>query len=240
MNLLRFFKKCKKGLDVVFLNAKASYSQAGEDTIIEYLFESIKINKPSYLEIGTNQPKICNNTYNFYLKGCKGVCIEPDVSMISSIKKARPHDTILNIGISKETSSNASFYLFPKAVNGWSTFSKEEAEIRKSESGINYEVKEVELRNINAVIEEYFDAYPNFISLDVEGLDLEILQSLNFEKYQPEVICVETISFGYLTNTETKINSIAEFMYQKGYAVYADTHINTIFCRRSLFNFMNN
>ena len=240
MNLLRFLKKCKKGLDVIFLNAKASYSQAGEDTIIEYLFASIKINKPAYLEIGTNQPKICNNTYNFYLKGCKGVCIEPDANMIGAIKKARPDDTILNVGIASESSGTAPFYLFPKAVNGWSTFSKEEAEIRKSESGIDYQVKQVELKNINAVIDEYFDSYPNFISLDVEGLDLEILQSLNFEKYRPEVICVETISFGYLTNTETKINSIIEFMHQNGYAVYADTHINTIFCRKDLFNFLNN
>lgn len=240
MNLLRFFKKCKKGLDVILLNAKASYSQAGEDTIIEYLFDSIKICKPSYLEIGTNQPKICNNTYSFYLKGCKGVCIEPDVEMVNTIKRTRPNDTVLNIGIASKSTGSAVFYLFPKIYNGWSTFSKEEAEIRKSESGINYQIKNVELKNINTIIREYFNPYPNFISLDVEGFDLEILESLNFDKYKPEVICAETISFGYLTNSEKKISSIAEFMFQKGYAVYADTHINTIFCRKDLFNFLNN
>ena len=240
MNLIRFLKKCRKGLDVVLLNAKASYSQTGEDTIIEYLFDSVKINKPSYLEIGTNQPKICNNTYSFYLKGCKGVCIEPDIEMVSAIKKARPNDTVLNIGIASESRTSAEFYLFPNIYNGWSTFSKEEAEIRKKESGINYKIKNVELKNINTIIRENFNPYPNFISLDVEGLDLEILQSLDFEKYKPEVICVETISFGYLTNTEEKINSIAEFMFQNGYAVYADTHINTIFCRKELFSFLSN
>ena len=239
MNLLRFLKKCRKGLDVIFLNAKASYSQTGEDTIIEYLFDSIKIFKPSYLEIGTNQPKICNNTYSFYLKGCKGVCIEPDAKMINAIKRLRPNDTILNVGISSEESGSALFYLFPETFNGWSTFSKDEAEIRKSESGIGYEIKQVELKNINSIIQEHFNPYPNFISLDVEGLDLEILQSLNFDKYKPEVICVETISFGYLTNTEKKLNSISEFMAQKEYAVYADTHINTIFCRKDLFNFLD-
>jgi len=240
MNLLRFLKKCRKGFDVIFLNAKASYSQAGEDVIIEYLFDSLKIKKPTYLEIGTNEPKIGNNTYYFYLKGCKGVCIEPDEAMISAIKKTRPKDIILNIGIAKENTTGASFYLFPGKLNAWSTFSKEEAEIRKSESGIDYQVRNVELKNINTIVREYFNPYPNFISLDVEGLDLEILESLNFKEYKPEVICVETISFGYLNNTEKKINSIAEFMCQNGYAVYADTHINTIFCRKDLLNFLNN
>ena len=220
------------------MKGKASYSQTGEDIIVEYLFESLKIKKPTYLEIGTNQPKICNNTYNFYLKGCKGVCIEPDFDMYKVIKKARPKDTVLNVGIGLNIEDRAEFYLFPGLLNGWSTFSKEEANLRKVDSGIDYQIKHVPLKNINEIINSNFDSYPNFISLDVEGLDLEILESLNFDKYKPEVICVETITFGYLNNTETKINSINEFMISKGYAVYADTHINTIFCRKELFNFL--
>ena len=235
MNLSRFFKKCKKGLDVILMTAKASYSQAGEDMIIEYLFHSIKVDNPSYLEIGTNQPKLYNNTYSFYLKGCKGVCIEPDVKMMNKIKRTRPNDTVLNIGIARDKAKSAVFYVFPKHYNSWSTFSKDEAEIRRAESGIKYDTKSVELKNINSIIQEHFTSHPNYISLDAEGLDLEILQSLNFEKYKPEVICVETISFGYLTATEKKMDSITEFMFEKGYMAYADTHINTIFCRKDLF-----
>ena len=87
-------------------------------------------------------------------------------------------------------------------------------------------------------MKQYFSPHPNFISLDVEGLDLQILQSLDFEKFKPEVICVETITFGYMNNTEMKINEIADFMSTKGYSIYADTHINTIFCRKDLFNFL--
>jgi FkbM family methyltransferase len=236
MNLIRFLKKCKKGLDVVFLNAKASYSQTGEDVILEYLFDSLKIKYPSYLEVGTNQPKICNNTYGFYLKGCKGVCIEPDIQMYNTIKKTRPKDTLLNIGIGLSNQDKANFYLFPGILNGWSTFLEEEANIRKKETGIEYDVLSVPLKNINDIMEKYFDITPNLISLDVEGLDLEILQSINFDKYQPDVICVETITFGYLSNTEKKIDSISDFIHAKGYFTYADTHINTIFCRKKLFS----
>lgn len=237
MNLKRFLKKCGRGLDVIFMRAKASYSQTGEDVIVDYLFNSLKIFHPTYLEIGTNQPKICNNTYWFYKKGCKGLCIEPDIEMVRIIEQQRPGDTILNIGVGITDQTNAEFYLFPGLMNGWSTFSREEADIRKKNTGTDYRILSVPLKNINTIMRDYFNPHPNFISLDVEGLDLEILQSIDFEKFKPEVICVETITFGYLNNTEKKITAINDYMYSRGYFVYADTHINTIFCRSDLFNF---
>ncbi len=237
MNLSRFIKKCGKGLDVIFLKAKASYSQTGEDIIVDYLFNSLKISHPTYLEIGTNHPRICNNTYNFYKKGCKGICIEPDIEMVGIIKKQRPKDTILNIGIGINDEENAEFYLFPGLTNGWSTFSREEAEIRKRDTGIAYKTLQMPLMSINTIMLKYFKPHPNFISIDVEGSDFEILQSIDYEKFRPEVICVETITFGYLNNTEKKITAIAEYMHDKGYFEYADTHINTIFCREDLFHF---
>jgi FkbM family methyltransferase len=235
MNIKRFAGKLKKAWHIVTLKAKAGYSQAGEDIIVQYLFDSLKIDKPTYLEVGTNQPLICNNTYNFYTKGCYGVCIEPDKNMVGKIKAKRPDDIVLNIGIGLTESSNAPFYLFPDKVNGWSTFSKEEALIRERESGIGFSTVEVPLVPVNTIIGKYFSPHPNFISLDVEGLDLDILQSLDFEKYKPEVICVETVTFGYMTNTEEKITGISDFMHSKGYITYADTHINTIYCRKDAF-----
>jgi FkbM family methyltransferase len=222
------------GIDVMFLRAYASYSQVGEDKIVTYLLYSLNIFKPTYLEIGTNQPVICNNTYLFYLRGSKGVCIEPDPEMYKQIKKKRRRDTVLNIGIGPGKESQAPFYLFPGKVNGWSTFSESEARIRQAESGIKPEVITIPIRNINDVIAENFDTCPNFISLDVEGLDLEILQSLDFDRFKPEVICVETISFS-IDNTEEKLTDIMDFMHSKGYFTYADTHVNTIFCRKDLF-----
>lgn len=236
MNIKRFAGKLKKALHIVTLKGKASYSQAGEDIIVQYLFDSLKIPKPTYLEIGTNQPLVCNNTYNMYLKGCYGVCIEPDKNMVDFIRQQRPRDIVLNIGIGLSDSAAASFYLFPPEVNGWSTFSEEEANLRKKTTGIGFTTVQVPLKPVNSIIAEYFTPHPNFISLDVEGLDLEILQSLNFDKYKPEVICVETVTFGYLDNSEEKIAGISEFMHSKGYITYADTHINTIYCRADAFN----
>jgi FkbM family methyltransferase len=234
MNIKRTLAKCRRGIDVITFNATASYSQVGEDRIVNYLLHTLNISKPTYLEIGTNEPVIHNNTYLFYNRGCRGVCVEPDPEMFQKIKRKRPGDKVLNIGIGPASEASASFYLFPRKVNGWSTFSEKEAQIREAESGIKPKVISIPIRNINDIIAENFNSFPNYISLDVEGMDLDILRSLDWQRFQPEVICVETISFS-ITNTEEKLNDIIDFMHSKGYFTYADTHVNTIFCKQGLF-----
>jgi FkbM family methyltransferase len=234
MNLKRFLGKCRRGVDIVLLNAHASYSQVGEDRVVNYLFESLNITNPTYLDIGTNYPLVGNNTYLFYDKGCRGVCIEPDPEMVKVIKKKRPGDKILNVGIGLTNTASAPFYLFPGNVAGWSTFSEEEAKIREKESGLIPRIISIPLMTVNDVIAANFNPYPNFISLDVEGLDLAILKSMDLQRFRPDAICVETISFS-ITNTEEKLNDTIDFMHSQGYLTYADTHVNTIFCKKELF-----
>jgi len=215
----------------------ASGSQSGEDQLIRYLFFScLGIDKPTYLDIGANHPFSCNNTFFFYARGSKGVCIEPDPSFYALLKKYRKRDTILQAGVGLQNATGADLYVFPGQYSGWNTFSAEEAAIRVKESGVNYhQVLKIPLININEVIEKYFDRAPNLISLDVEGLDLQILQSLDFGRFTPEVICVESITFS-VNNKEEKIQEIADFMESKGYFAFGDTHVNTIFCRTEAFN----
>ncbi|MFM6249337.1 MAG: hypothetical protein ACKPEQ_09345, partial [Dolichospermum sp.] len=55
-----------------------SYSQCGEDLIINFIFNNLGIINPSYLDIGAHHPTYLSNTYSFYRKGCQGVCVEPD------------------------------------------------------------------------------------------------------------------------------------------------------------------
>lgn len=217
----------------------ATGSQAGEDQLIRYLFYScLGIDKPSYLDIGANHPFACNNTFYFYSRGSKGVCMEPDPSFYTLLKKYRKRDTVLQAGVGLSNTTGADLYVFPGKYSGWNTFSAEEAAMRVSESGVKYhQVIKVPLININDVIEKYFETPPHFISIDVEGLDLQILQTLDFDRFKPAVICVESITFS-VNNQETKIPEIADFMESKGYFAFGDTHVNTIYCRTSLFNYI--
>lgn len=224
----------------IFKGLRASYSQSGEDIIICDLFVRLGINKPTYLDIGTNDPVKLNNTYRLYKRGSRGVCVEPNTMLCKKIRAARKEDVCINAGIAFDNATEADFYLFPEKVNGLSTFSKEEAEFWEhtgnEEIGRHKpeQVLKIALLDINTIMDTNFRGHPNFISIDVEGLDLAILQLIDFEKHKPEVFCVETLGF-LEGNKEIKKKDILEFFDSKGYFIYADTYINTIFCLRSAY-----
>lgn len=209
---------------------KPSFSQVGEDIILNYLFISRGIARPTYLDVGASEPVAGSNTYFFYHRGSTGVCIEPDPELYRKIRQIRPRDICLNIGIGLTETSEAPFYVFASKYKGWNTFSKEEAEVRKN-SGHPYDkVLKMPLKNINDIIKETLGEAPDILSIDVEGLDLEILQSLNFNTYCPKVLVVETIRFGDSVEA-SKQQNIINFVCSKGYTVYADTYVNTIFIK---------
>ena len=236
MNGKRIVRKFKASRLIWKGSAQVSFSQVGEDLIIHYLFQSLNIPRPTYLDIGTNHPIVGNNTYFFYLRGSRGVCIEPDPELFRLLKGARPNDKHINAGVGfQKDLKSADFYIFPSPYTGWNTFSKEESEKKERETGIAVRhVLNLPLCEINDVMEKYFTPHPNLVSLDVEGLDLAILRTIDFDRFKPEVICVESITFS-LSMREEKITQIIQFVESKGYFVYADTHVNTIFCRNDIY-----
>ncbi len=207
---------------------RVSHAQCGEDLLIQYVFNSLGIRKIAYLDIGAHHPSYLSNTYYFYLKGHRGVCVEPDPALMQRFTSERPGDRLLNIGIGREEAT-ADFYVMSRPT--LNTFSKAEAERFASYGKQSIErVLPVRIRNINTVIAEEFGDAPNLISLDVEGMDLDILQSIDFERFAPDVLCVETLTYTE-DQSERKITKIIEFMQSRGYFVYADTYVNSIFVR---------
>ncbi len=228
-------KVYNKFFDRAFFSQKVSYAQCGEDLIVDFLLTwKLNIKNPTYLDIGAHHPHNLSNTYLFYKKGCRGVCIEPDPLLYDHIKKMRPKDININKGVGFNAENEvADFYIMEsKALN---TFSKEEAERMSRDENIGIvEIKKVELININTVLDNYFtNREVDFLSIDVEGLDLQILKSINFSAHKPKVICVETIAFT-TSNKIIKQDDTVNFLLDNGYFCYADTSINSIFVRKDL------
>src|SRR5689334_2786391 len=104
----------------------ASFSQAGEDAVLRFLFADRKMRTISYLDVGANCPDAYNNTYLFYKNGSRGVCVEADKTLIPAFHRLRPEDKILNVGVTDGSANEAEFYIFDaKALN---TFDKEVAQ----------------------------------------------------------------------------------------------------------------
>jgi FkbM family methyltransferase len=212
-----------------------SYSQIGEDLIINFIFNSKGISSINYLDIGANHPFYINNTYNFYLKGMRGINIEPNPSLFQLLKKYRSQDINLNIGVSDKKSELTYYHFDVPALN---TFSLEEKDryLNLGHKLIRQEILIVD--TIANVINKYCNGiFPNVLFIDVEGLDFDIIKSIDFDSENvPYVICIETLSYSK-DNTGVKHIELIDYIKSKGYFLYADTYVNSIFVN---LNFWNN
>jgi len=221
---MNFFKKIIRFFrSKIYPNYKISYSQSGEDLIISLLLKKLRIKNPTYLDIGTNDPIHINNTYLFYTRGCNGTCVEPDPSLIPLIKRWRPRDKCLNMGVTSEKSGQGNLYLMESSrLNTLS--------IPKTKSPENTKnILKIPIININDLLASLKQT-PNLVSLDTEGLDFSILSEWNFDKFKPEVICTETVNHSK-DGSKKDSSSIKNLLEKKGYSLYADTYINSIFVK---------
>lgn len=226
----RILRKVKRTLfpQPIVVERFNTYSQAGEDQILNFLFQTIGISKPTYIDIGANKPDFGSNTYfHYHIKGSRGVCIEPDVHLFEKFKKARPEDTCLNVAIGFDEKREADFFIFNEP--SLNTMSEEEAMTRDAAGEYKLVSKiKTQVMRLEEILQQYVNGLPEYVSLDVEGIDFEVLKSFDFATYPIPVWVVETID--YSTNHIKKKNwEIIEFMKGKGYFVYGDTYINTIF-----------
>lgn len=217
--------------------SRISFSQSGEDLIVFDILNNLKIARPTYLDIGSFHPSELSNTYLMYLHGYTGVCVEPNPAFLPLYKAMRPRDTFLNIGVAQTESHPQAAHYFMMSAATLNTFSREEA-YRVQEMG-EFQIVSVinmPLLSVNEIIERHFSGKcPNFVSIDVEGLDLEILKTIDFERFRPEMICVESEVFtNSMSRTESKRNTMLDLMRSKGYLLWADTGLNSIYLEESL------
>jgi hypothetical protein len=203
-----------------------SYAQGGEDIAADFFFQYVGLSAGvTYLDVGAYDPVKINNTYFFYRKGNRGVLVEPNVVMCDKLRRVRPRDTTLAAGIGVTAIKEADYYLMTDP--SWSTFSKEEAEHQEKATGKAISIKKVikmPLLNINDVMGEHFGKAPTFLSIDAEGLHLAILQSIDFDRFRPPLICAET----HVSGTRETIEEVPRFMATKGYVVRGGSFVNTL------------
>lgn len=212
-------------------DAKHSYAQAGEDLIVDFILHAMQIDDITYLDVGAHHPTRFSNTYLFYRRGFQGVLVEADPELMSSIRQVRPRDTCIEAGVGIQSASSARFFVM--STRTLNTFSEAEAKRYEAMGSQRIEkVLPVQMVTLDKIIDDHFsDKQPSLISIDVEGLDFEVLSTLNLKKFRPPIICIETLQYSE-TREEVKDTRIAQLMGDNGYFVYGDTYINTIFVDR--------
>jgi len=210
---------------------KISYSQEGEDLILNRIFENQE--NGFYIDVGAHHPRRFSNTYLFYKKGWRGVNIDAMPGSMELFKKERPYDVNLEIAVAKE-SKDLTFYIFnEKALN---TFSKIQA------------TKKNHYKNFRIVEEKIIKAYPfmkiaqeysidlskvDFLSIDVEGLDEEVVESIDFGILKPKVILIELEKEGITNVTNSKIYKL---LIRHDYVFFAKTYNTSFFVLPTVIN----
>jgi FkbM family methyltransferase len=206
---------------------KISYAQYGEDLIVGCVLSALKVRKPTYLDIGAHLPTHMNNTYLLYKKGFRGVCVEPDPVLFHKFARKRRMDVCINAGVGLASQVPAEFYVM--SVPSLSTFSRGDAEQHQERGVAAIErIEKIPILDVNEIIRAHFSPGPDYVSIDVEGHEMDILRTFDFVSFRPSVFCVETLTFS-IDNTERKAVEVNAFMEPLGYFSYADTYINTVF-----------
>jgi len=170
-----------------FTKAKRShYSQFAEDVSINRLFP--KKYKGFFVDVGCFHPKKYNNTWTLYKRGWRGINIDIDAIKITGCNVVRPSDTNIVCAVSNNEGVisfyTSGFYSLTASLNA------DFAEQHKR----NFVKKETTCKPLSKIIDEtkYKDRQIDFLSVDAEAHDLEVLKSLDFERYEPKVIAVES------------------------------------------------
>ena len=204
-----------------------SYSQEGEDLILKRIL-GYQING-FYIDIGAHHPTRFSNTKIFYDLGWNGINIDAMPGSMNEFKLQRTRDINLEIGISKERNTLKYFQFNEPALN---TFSEKEAKLKDGKNGYKIikenDIDTFPLAEILDKYEQYFEEI-DFMNIDVEGLDLEVLKSNNWEKYKPKIILIES-----LNSSENWLdgNVIFDLLSIFNYKLVAKTH-NTMFFKLS-------
>jgi len=185
---------------------RETYSMDGEDVQIKKYFN----NKANgfYVDVGAYHPIHRNNTMLLHKSGWEGINIDISEFSIKLFNHMRPRDINLNLAVSKINGYVEMFY--QKKLSQLLTIKKE---IANNVFQGKIKNKKILSKTLTEVLDEskYYEKKIDFLDIDVEGADLDVLESLDFSKYSPELICVEYIG-------KDKDNSeIFKFLVKRGY-----------------------
>ena len=228
MNLKKIIRPLVEKLYPFYLFGYKSYSQDGEDMILRTFIENEfpKNYKGFYVDIGAHHPLRFSNTAYFYKKGWRGINVEPTPTLIKKFYSSRKRDININAAIGNSEEPLV-FYLFNEpALN---SFNKELSLSRVNDKYKIIDSIKIPLKRLSSILEDHLPKGTEitFLTIDVEGLDYEILESNDWQKYKPRYILIEDdIDF-----EKIHFNKVYNFLKTKEYQLAGKTLRTSIYKR---------
>ncbi|MFD2938161.1 FkbM family methyltransferase [Spirosoma flavum] len=199
-----------------------SYAQYGEDVLLKPYYDHNPNYKGFFVDVGAHHPIRFSNTYLFYKRGWRGINIEPTPGSKRTFDLLRSRDINLNIGISTEAGT-FDFYAFDDpALNG---FSKELSLQRAADTATPYAIlntHKIVTQPLRDVLTEHLPPGQtiDLLTIDVEGGDLDVLKSNDWNRFRPQFIMVEDDAFSIERPTQSDVYT---YLTSLGYRMVGKT-----------------
>ena len=205
-------------------SGKKSFSFGGCDLLINYIFKSK--NNGFYLDVGCQHPVSNNNTYLLHKKGWSGVNIDINPTSIDLFNIIRPNDINICAAIS-EKKKDFKVYL-DDPFSPVNTIDEKFYESLKKSFFKNKKILTVKSKTIEEILDVgKIKGTIDFINIDAEGLDFDILKQINLSKYRVKLLSIETHN---VDGSKTQyFDSIKKFLEEKSYSIFKRVGPTTLF-----------
>lgn len=210
-----------------------AFAQEGEDLIIKEMFayfEGRSIHQGGfYVDVGALHPERLSNTNIFYKRTWRGINIDATPGSMEVFNELRPKDINLEYAVS-DKEEKLTYYIFDEPC--LNSFDKELSFGRVH--GNIIDTKEISTVTLSYLLDKYLPKKQeiDFLSIDVEGLDFQVLCSNNWEKYQPKVVLIEILLMDF---TKMLNSPIYKYMIDKGYSYCSKTVRTHFFVRNDIY-----
>ncbi len=220
-------KVYKAGEIVLFENYwdKKILSTCGEELWLKAYFATYpKDYVGTYVDVGAFHPFYASNSQWAYERGWRGINIDANIDCIKLFDKFRPEDKNINCGIS-DSEGEKEFYIYKNAAD-MNTFDKnvfsdmDDLEIE--------EIRKVKVKTLNKILEENGVKSIDFLDIDVEGLDEEIVMSFDWKKYSPQCVLIEILhkhSIEEILDTKIHRKMVSEGYRLSNYAILTAMYV---------------
>ena len=205
-------------------------TQFGEDKYIIELFDKNFVGK--FLDVGCYHPTRHNNTYIMYKSGWSGMNIDLNPLTIELFDFMRPRDININSGVS-DTEEEKKLY-FIDELNTQNTLDMNQLNFLKNHHNIKESEileKKIRTRNLNNILDDHKFYNIDFMNLDIEGHELRVLETLDFNKINIQYLCIEMIEHNEVSVSNNE--KIKDLLSRNNFKLIKNFDFNYIYMKEN-------
>lgn len=205
------------------------YSQGGEDCLILEFFDFKT--KGYFVDIGAFDGVHLSNSLTFEQQGWDGVCVEANPKYAELCEKSRPNTKCIQVACSNKTGENILLHTDELGLLSSiesSDDKTEDIQSRYAKRGLEFnDLNEVSVpvTTVDQILKDYSsrDKKIDFISIDVEGHEIEVLKGMDIKLWKPRIILIEA-------NTPEEESKVKEYLVGEiGYIYSRKVGVNLFF-----------